>query len=88
MNNEGNTEREYCMFASEPYLTKDAVGRYVILRDETIFSASVKGEGIDQLYFTEALVNPRPSKKEIFKYKLKGAVKGNTFLTGRPTADS
>lgn len=81
-------EREYAILKGEPYLTKDAIGRYVILREETVFSAAAKGEGIDQCYTTEALVNPRPSKKAIFEFKLRGAVKESRFPTGHRLKDN
>lgn len=75
-------EREYAILRGEPYLTKDAEGRYVILLEETIFSAK-KGEGTDQCYTTDVLVNPEPSDKEIFEFRLRGAVRENTFSTDR-----
>ncbi len=72
----------------KPYLTKDIMGNYVILQDETVFCKNPTIQGHKLIFSSEILVDDSPSEKEIFKYKLKGAVKGNTFLTGRPTADS
>lgn len=83
MSDDGLGCNEYAILKGEPYLTKDSVGRYVILQEETIFSAAKRGEGIDQCYTTEALVNPEPSDKEIFEFKLRGAVKKAAFKFGK-----
>lgn len=89
MNDEDGLEgREYAILKGEPYLTKDIGGVYVILQEETIFSTAKKGEGIDQCYTTEALVNPEPSKKTIFEYKLRGAVRESKFATDRRPKDN
>lgn len=67
-------EREYIVVVGDPYLTTDALGKYVVLQDEQMFGAP-NGKGVDQVYATEALVDPDPSEEEIFRLKLKGAVK-------------
>lgn len=67
-------EREYGIHVSDPYLTTDWEGNYVILRDEKVFSAP-KGLGVDQFYETETLVDDHPTEEEIFRLKLKGAVR-------------
>jgi len=69
-----SADREYIVIVGDPYLTTDVEGRYVVLQDEHMFSAEV-GSGVDQVYMTEALVDPNPSEEEIFRLKLKGAVK-------------
>ena len=79
---------DYRMRVSKPYLTKDIMGNYVILQDEILHSNNYDKFGGQLIYHNKILLDDNPSKKEIFKYKLKGAVRGNMFLTGRPTADS
>lgn len=70
----GSPEREYIVVVGDPYLTTDIAGKYVVLQNEQTFSA-LPGKGADQVYETEALVDPNPSEKEIFRLKLKGATK-------------
>jgi len=67
-----DNQREYAILTDEPYLTIDRFGKYVILREETVFSAPKKDEGIDQCYTSDVLVDANPSEAEIFRMKLKG----------------
>lgn len=64
---------DYDLEISEPYLTKDAVGNYVILQDETLTKQG-NGWPIDQvlMHSSEILIDDSPSDAEIFKMKLKG----------------
>lgn len=86
--NDPDNQRVYALHVSDPYLTKDAVGRYVILCDETVFSSASKGDGVDQCYTSEALVNPKPTEKDIFAFKLRGAVRESMFSVRHPPKDS
>ena len=72
--NPDSADREYIVIVGDPYLTTDIEGKYVVLRDEQTFVADV-GKGVDQVYETEALVDPSPTEEEIFRLKLKGAVR-------------
>ncbi len=74
-----NNQREYAILVSEPYLTRDWFGKYVILQEESVFSAPKKNIGVDQCYTTEVLVNADPSEEEIFKMKLKGEVRKSVW---------
>ena len=85
---DGLKYREYAILKGDPYLTKDIAGVYVILQEETIFSSPKKDAGIDQCYTTEALIDPEPSRKTIFEYKLRGAVRESTFATGHRPKDN
>ena len=66
---------DYDVRLSEPYLTKDAMGNYVILQDETLYSENPTMQGHKLIFMSEILVDDNPSKKEIFKYKLKGSIR-------------
>ncbi len=79
---------DYNVRITEPYLAKDIMGNYVILQDETMYSENSTTQGHDLIFLSEILVDDHPSDKEIFKYKLKGAVKGHTFLTDHQLTDS
>lgn len=74
---------DYDVRISEPYLTKDIMGKYVILRDEVMYSENPTPQGHGLIFMSEILVDDNPSDKDIFKYKLKGAVKKSTFSIGR-----
>ena len=74
---------DYRFEADEPYLTKDIMGKYVILQDEMIM-----GAGASIFYTSEILVNPDPSEAEIFRMKLKGRFRRNTFATGHHSKGS
>ncbi len=80
--------KNYDIRLSEPYLTKDIMGNYIILQDETLYSKNPTMQGQALIFMSEILIDDNPSKKEIFKYKLKGAVRGCRFLTYPRKADS
>lgn len=77
------TLNDYDVRLGKPYLTKDILGNYVILQNETLYSENPSIQGHEMIYMTEILIDDNPSEKEIFKYKLKGAVRGNRFTIGR-----
>jgi len=81
---------DYDVRLGEPYLTKDMMGKYVILRDETMCSKNSTLQGHDLIFMSEVLVDDNPSDQEIFKYKLKGNVRVSKFLIGHQhrTTDS
>lgn len=79
---------DYDVRLGEPYLTKDTVGNYVILQDETLYCKNPTMQGHALVFMSEILVDDNPSDKEIFKYKLKGAVRGCRFLTYCSKVDS
>ncbi len=79
---------DYDIRLGEPYLTKDTVGNYVILQDETLYSKNPTIQGQALVFMSEILIDDNPSDKEIFKYKLKGAVRGCRFLTHCSKVDS
>jgi len=64
---------DYDVEIGEPYLKKDALGKYVILQDETMTRNGEIGSNQILLYSSEILVDDNPSEAEIFKMKLKGA---------------
>lgn len=65
-------EVEYKVFRSEPYLKYDAIGKPVILVDETM--NKIKHGFEFTVYFTEVIIEANPSEAEIFKYKLKQGI--------------
>lgn len=67
-------DNEYIVIIGDPYLTTDLNGNYVVLQDEYTFLAPI-GKGVDLVYETEALVDSNPTEEEIFRLKLKGAVR-------------
>jgi len=66
---------DYDVRLSEPYLTKDIMGDYVILQDETLYSKNPTMQGHVLIFVSEILIDDNPSEKEIFKYKLKGSIR-------------
>lgn len=63
-----DNRNDYAVEISDPYLTKDVLGNYVILQDETL----IKHQTL--MYSSEILVDDNPSAIKIFQMKLKGAV--------------
>lgn len=61
---------DYNVRISEPYLIKDIMGNYVILRDETLYCENPTMQGHKLIFMSEILVNENPSPAEIFKIKL------------------
>lgn len=62
---------KYDVETSEPYLTKDVIGNYVILQDEMI-TYEQDGLGGNLIYQNENLIDPKPSPEKIFQMMLKG----------------
>ena len=63
----------YEVTLGEPYLTKDAMGKYVVLQDE-----SMERDGMT-LYFTDQLIDPDPTEEERFRHMLAGTVRESMF---------
>jgi len=71
--------KDYDVEVGEPYLSKDIDGKYVILQDETLTMRGKNSHPIDQvvMHSAEILIDPDPSDAEIFRMKLKGAIRGS-----------
>ena len=78
----------YGVRVSEPYLSKNIAGNYVIIQDEVLYSENPTMQGHELIFMSEILVDDNPSEKEIFKYKLKGDVKAKKFLIGHRLTDN
>jgi len=72
---------DYDVEPDEPYLTKDLLGKYVILQNEVLKCTNPTGNAMPiLLYSSEILVDADPSKEKIFEMKLKGQFRPSTFV--------
>ena len=70
---------DYELEVGDPYLTKDLLGKYVVLQDETL----TRYDGT-ALTHSEILLDDNPSDHVIFVMKLRGAVRESLWNTRLP----